>query len=84
MVFGIFLFCLDLELFAKIENDLVSKHLQKPVFLITQDLNKFKKIPNTRLQTLVRRKCVPKFLQKILNPTVVGAHQSFQFFRKTT
>ena len=39
-----FKFCLDLELFAKIENDLVSTDSQKPVFLITQDLNKMKKI----------------------------------------
>ena len=38
-----FLFCLDLELFAKIENDLVSTNSQKPVFLITQDQNEIKK-----------------------------------------
>ena len=40
---GFFLFCLDLELFSKIENGLVSTHLQKPVDLITQDLNEIKK-----------------------------------------
>ena len=39
---GFCLFCLDLELFAKIENDLVFTHSQKPVFLITQDLNEIK------------------------------------------
>ena len=45
-VFGI-LFCLDLELFAKIKKNLVSADTQKPGFLhflwITQDLNKIKK-----------------------------------------
>ena len=46
---GVFLFSLDLELFAKIENDLVSTHSQKPVFLVTQDLKEIKKIPNTVL-----------------------------------
>ena len=48
-VFGIFLFCLDLELFAKIENDLVSTHSQKPVFLITPNLNEIKKNPKNPL-----------------------------------
>ena len=43
-VFGIFfLFGLDLELFAKIKNDLVSTHSKKPGLSITQDLNKTKK-----------------------------------------
>ena len=45
-MFGI-LFCLDLELFAKIKKNLVSADTQKPGFLhflwITQDLNKIKK-----------------------------------------
>ena len=42
---GFFLFCLDYELFAKTENNLVSTHSQKPVFLITQDLNVINKNP---------------------------------------
>ena len=42
---GFFLFCLDLELLAKIENDQVPTYLQKPVSLITQDLNETKKNP---------------------------------------
>ena len=41
-VFGIFLFCLDLELFAKIKKDLVSTHSFFTLSLITQDLNKIK------------------------------------------
>ena len=40
-----FLFCLDLELFAKIEKDLVSTHSLFTLLLITQDLNKIKKNP---------------------------------------
>ena len=42
---GFFLFCLDLELFAKIKKDLVSTHSQKPGLSITQDLDKIKKHP---------------------------------------
>ena len=48
-VCGIFLFYLDLELFAKIKNDLVSTY---PIFtfvLITQDLSKIKEIPHILL-----------------------------------
>ena len=40
---GIFLFYLDLELFAKIKKDLVSKHSYFTLLLITQGLNKIKK-----------------------------------------
>ena len=47
-VCGIFLFCLDLELFAKIKKDLVSTHSFFTLLLITQDLNKMKKIPFCR------------------------------------
>ena len=44
-VFGIFLFCLDLELFAKIKEDLVSTLSIFILLLISQDLNKIKKNP---------------------------------------
>ena len=37
---GLFLFRLDLELFAKIKNNVVATHSQKPGLSITQDLNK--------------------------------------------
>ena len=40
---GFFLFCLDLEFFAKIKKDLVSTHSFFTFLLITQDLNKIKK-----------------------------------------
>ena len=42
-------FFLDLELFAKIKKDLVSTHLSFTLLLITQDLNKIKKIPHMLL-----------------------------------
>ena len=44
-VWGIFLFCLDLELFAKIKKDLVSIHSFFTLLLITQYLNKIFKNP---------------------------------------
>ena len=44
-VCGIFLFYLDLELFAKIKKDLVSTHTFFTLLLKTQDLNKFLKNP---------------------------------------
>ena len=43
---GFFLLYLDLELFAKIEKDLVSTHLFFTLLLITQGLNKIKKTLN--------------------------------------
>ena len=39
-VLGFFLFCLNLELFAKLIKDLFSTLSLKPFLLITQDLNK--------------------------------------------
>ena len=63
-VFGIFLFCLDLELIAKIKKDLLSIHSFFTFLLITQDLNKIKKIPNILLQTLLSRKHVQNFSKK--------------------
>ena len=44
-----FLFYLDLELLAKIKKDLVSTNSFFTLLLITQDLNKIKKIPHTLL-----------------------------------
>ena len=48
-VWDFFKFCLDLELFAKIKKDLVSKHLFFTLLSITQGLNKIKKISNKLL-----------------------------------
>ena len=66
-----FLFCLDLELFAKIKKDLVSTH-SVFTFLLTNN--------NTPLKTLLSRKRVQNVSKIILNFVTVGARQSFQFF----
>ena len=71
-MFGVFLFCLDLELFAKIKKDLVPTHSFFTFLLITQDLSKTRKIPNTLLWTLLSRKR-GKISAKILNFVIVGA-----------
>ena len=63
-VCGIFLFYLDLELFAKIKKDLVSTHSFFTLLSITQDLNKIKKIPHTLLYTLLSRKRVQNLSKK--------------------
>ena len=53
-------------------------------FIKTLRSKQDKKIPSTLLQTLVIRKRVQKFSEKILNSMVVGTRQSFQFFRQIT
>ena len=40
---GFILFCLDLDLFAKLNKDLVSTHSLKLFLLTTEDLNEIKK-----------------------------------------
>ena len=81
---GFSLFCLDLELFAKIKKDLVSTHSQKSGLSITQDLDKIKKSPEHRFVDVGKWETCTKFQPKILNSMVVGACQSFQFFRQIT
>ena len=81
---GFFKFCLELGLFAKIKKYLVSTHSQKPALLITQYLNKIKKNPTHPFVDIRKMEMCGKFQQKILNSIVVGAHQSFQFFRQIT
>ena len=58
-------------LFAKIKKDLVSTHSFFIFLLITEDLNKIKRV-----------RIFAKFPQKILNFVVVGARQIFQVFRQ--
>ena len=57
-------FYLDIELFSKIKKDPVFTHSSFTLLLITQDLNKMKKIPHTLLQTLLIRKRVQNFSKK--------------------
>ena len=42
-------FYIDIELFPKIKKELVSTHSFSALLLITQDLNKIKKIPHILL-----------------------------------
>ena len=59
-----FLFCLHLELFAKIKNNLVSAQSCFTLLLITQDLNKIKKILHILFQKLLSRKRAQNFSKK--------------------
>ena len=79
---GFFLFCLDLELFAKIKKDLVSTHSLFTFLLKTQDLKKKKKNPEHAFIDIIKQETCAKFQQKILNFVVVVDRQSFQFFRQ--
>ena len=55
------LYCLDLELFAKIKKHLVSAHSHKPSLSITQELNKMKKSWTFFCRHLVSRKGAHNF-----------------------
>ena len=55
----VWVFCLDLELFAKTKKDLLSTHSFFTLLLITQDLNKIKKNPaHPFVDIILSRKCV--------------------------
>ena len=73
----------ELEFFAKIKKDLISTHSQKPGLSITQDLKEIKN-PTHPFVYIGKMEMCTKFQQKILNCTLVGARQNFQFFRQTT
>ena len=79
---GSFLFCLYLELFANTKKDLVSTNLFFTFLLIIQDLNKIKKKLEHTFVTIVKQEPCAKCQLKILNFVVVGARQSFHFFRQ--
>ena len=74
-----FLFCVDFELSAKIKKDLVFTHSCFTFLLITQDLNKKKKIPSTIFCRHFKVENVCRISAK--NFVVAGARQGFQFFR---
>ena len=57
-------FFLDLELFAKIKEDLASTYSQKLGLLITKDPKHNEKFVRTFLQTLVKKKRVQNFRRK--------------------
>ena len=89
MVFEIFLFCLDLELFAKITKDLIPKHSETRFVYIfidnsrsKQNKKQRKEIPNILLYTSWSKKRVQNCSEKYQTLMVVSARQSFQFFRQ--
>ena len=75
----IFLFCLELKLFAKTRRNQVFN-----IFINNSRSKQDKKISNIVLQTLLSRKRAQNSRKKILNPLVVGARQSFPVFRQIT
>ena len=58
---GFFLFCLEMELFAKIKKCLVSSHSEEPVLLITQYLDKIKKYPTHPFVDICKTEVCAKF-----------------------
>ena len=75
-MFGVFLFCLDLELFAKIKK-LWFLNTCFQIFNNNSRSKQNKKIPNTLLYILLSIGNMCKVSEKILNSMVVGARQSF-------
>ena len=82
-VFGIFLFCLDLELFAKIKK---TWFLHTFFYIFNNNPRSKQNIKNPEhpFVHIIKWETCAKFQQKILKFTVVGAHQSFRFFRQIT
>ena len=78
---GFFLFCLDVGLFAKIKK---SWFRRTPFYTFNNNSRskQNKKNPTDPFVDISKWKTCAKFQQKILNSVVVGARQSFQFFRK--
>ena len=74
---GFFLFCLDLELFAKIRKTGFLHTCFFELLSITQDLN-----PKHAFLHIIKWKTCAKIQQKILNSMVVGARQNFQLFEE--
>ena len=79
------LFCLDLELYAKIKKTWCV-HTRFLHVINNSRFNKIKKIPNTLFSILLSRsrKRVQNFSKKILNSMVAETRQSFHFFRQKT
>ena len=76
-------FYLDLQLFAKIKKRSGFYTLIFYTFINNSRSKKNKKVPDNLLLTLLSIKSVQSFSKKKkLSSMVVGAHQSFQFFRQ--
>ena len=81
---GFFLFCLELELFAKIKKKPGFYTLTETRFINISRFKQNKKNPTHRFVDIGKKETGVKFQQKILNSMVVGARQSFKFFRQIT
>ena len=76
-----FSFYLDLEMFAKIKKRPGFYSLAFYTFINNSRSKQNKRIPHTLFRHYQQKTCA-KFQQKILNFVVVGAPESFQFFRQ--
>ena len=81
---GFFLFCLDLELFAKIKKYLVFYTVTETRFINNSWSKLNFKNPTNPFIDIRKTETCAKFQQKIIDSTAVGARQSFQFFRQIT
>ena len=79
---GLFLFCLELELFAKIKKKIHSFYTLTDTSFINNSISKQnKKNPTHPFVDIRTRETCAKFQQKILNPTVVGAPSKVSIFQ---
>ena len=79
---GIFLFCLDIKLFAEIKKRPGFYTLVFYTFINNSRSKQNKKNSTYPFADITKKKTCAKFQQKILNSMVVGACQNFQFFRQ--
>ena len=78
------LFCVKLELFAKIKKNPSFYTFTKTRFINNSRSKQNKKNPKHPFVDIGKTETCAKFQQKILNSMVVGACQSFPFFRQIT
>ena len=82
-VFGIFLFCLDLELIGNIKNTWFL-HTHFFIFIDNSRSEQNKKILEHPFVEISKQGTCARFQQKILNFMLIGACQNLQFFKQTT
>ena len=83
---AIFLFCLDLELFAKINKRPGFYTLTETRFINNSRFKQNKKNPKHPFGDIGKYETCANFRKtlKILNSVIVRAHENFQFFRQIT
>ena len=81
---GFCLFCLELELFAKIKKIPGFYRLTETMFIKNSRSKQNKKNPTHPFVDIHKTETYAKFQQKILNSTLVGARESSQFSRQIT